>query len=298
MNRKDANTRTRSGYYAPREGEAETREAKEAPSTNNLKLVGLWNTGGLPMRAVAMPLARGRTGNLAEVGIVLSVRLPPPNGPIEETVTVIRNEYNNGGNPTPMIRETLKVPLTPAGGDELRYDLFYLVQLKPGRREVRLHATSAALQKSGTVLVDDMPDFTKPGLNMSAVALGTPADDGDASRMDVLASVSPIKPTSAREFSPNEQARGLPAVVSGRQHARRADGGRRAGARRRRSAGVSLHHDAHRRPLRRSPQRAVPDRSADQRVQTRPISAQHQRHARGWQAGAEGPGFSGSGNRP
>jgi VWFA-related protein len=206
VNHKDANARTRSGYYAQREGEMETREDKEAPSTNNLKLVGLWNTGGLPMRAVAMPLARGRTGNAAQVGVVLSVRLPPPNGPIEETVTVIRNEYDDNGNPSPMVRETLKVPLTPAGGDELRYDLFYLLELKPGRREVRLHASSGALQKSGTVFVEvDVPDFTKPGLNVSAIALGTPADDGDAARTDVLSSVSPIKPTSARDFSPNER---------------------------------------------------------------------------------------------
>jgi hypothetical protein len=206
VNQKDATTRTRSGYYAPKEGELETREAKEAPSTNNLKLVGLWNTGGLPMRAAAMPLALGRNGKSVEVGIVLSVRLPPPNGPLEETVTVIRNEYDESGNPSPMIRETLRVPLTPAGGDELRYDLSYLIELKPGRREVRLHATSGALQKSGTVFVQvDVPDFTRPGLNMSAVALGTPVDDSEASRTDVLASVLPIKPTSAREFSPNER---------------------------------------------------------------------------------------------
>jgi VWFA-related protein len=202
----DAHVRTRSGYYPPREGELDTREAKEAPSTNSLKRVGLWNTRGLPMRAVAIPLARTSTGNEAGVGVVLSVRLPPANGPLEETVTVIRNEYDENGNPSPMIRETLKVPLTPSGGDELRYDLYYLLKLKPGRRELRLHATSGALQRSGTVFVEvNVPDFSKPGLTVSAVALGTPVDDAETSRTDVLASVSPIKPTSSREFSPNER---------------------------------------------------------------------------------------------
>jgi hypothetical protein len=161
---------------------------------------------GLPLRATATPL--GLTGaagsHESAVGVVLSVRLPPPRGPISETLVVTRNVYDADGRAGPPAQERLPLTLTPSAGDELRYDVYYKLALAPGRYQLRLNAYSTALDKSGTVFVDiDVPDFTRAPLSITGVSLGAPAAAG-VTRTDALAAIVPFVPSSERDFAPSD----------------------------------------------------------------------------------------------
>ncbi|HEY7475878.1 MAG TPA: VWA domain-containing protein [Vicinamibacterales bacterium] len=197
--------RSRSGYYAPREGTLATPEQRATPGTSELGLAGMYSPAGLALRAVAAPIARSAaTGRNADVAVVLTVRLPPVRGAIPETLTLVRTLYDAEGRAGPPVQEKINLTLQSATGDELRYDVYQKLSLAPGRHTVRLNATSAALDRSGTVYADiEVPDFTRPVVTASSLVLGLRADP-PAARTDVLASILPFAPTSARDFSPSD----------------------------------------------------------------------------------------------
>jgi VWFA-related protein len=205
VNRPGLTVRTRSGYFAPQEGSLATREQKQAPSSNELGLTGMTNPTGLPLRVSATAIGlSGPQGRTADVALALSVRLPPSNQPIDEQLTLVRNLYDADGRTSQPVQEKIALTVTPSAGDELRYDVLQRLRLEPGRYEVRLNAASTALKQSGTVFADiEVPDFTRAPIVMSGIVFGRGA--APERRTDVLASIVPIVPTSAREFSPNEQ---------------------------------------------------------------------------------------------
>ncbi|HYN08183.1 MAG TPA: VWA domain-containing protein [Vicinamibacterales bacterium] len=197
--------RSRSGYYAPREGTLATAEQRATPATSDLGLVGMYSPAGLVLRAAAAPIARSAaTGKHTDVALVLTVRLPAVRGAISETLTVVRTLYDAEGRAGPPVQEKVNLTLQSTTGDELRYDVYQRLSLAPGRHTVRLNATSAALDRSGTVYADiEVPDFTRPVVTASSIVLGTRTDPPVA-RTDVLASILPVTPTSARDFSPSD----------------------------------------------------------------------------------------------
>jgi hypothetical protein len=86
----------------------------------------------------------------------------------------------------------------------VRYDVYQRLTLAPGRYSIRLNGSSKVLDRSGSVYADfEVPDFSRAPVSMSAVVLGMRQDP--ATRTDALARVVPIVPTSARDFSANEQ---------------------------------------------------------------------------------------------
>ncbi len=206
VNRKEAKVRTRSGFYAPKEGSLSTAEAKVAPSSINLGLTGLMMPAALPLRAVVLPLARtaGPTSPEVDVGVVLTVRLPPLRRSVAETLTLVRTLYDGQGRAAAPTPQTIQLNLDPSAGDEVRYDVFQRLTLAPGRYSIRLNGSSKVLDKSGSVYADfEVPDFSRAPVSMSAVVIGMRQDP--ATRTDVLARVLPVVPTSARDFSANEQ---------------------------------------------------------------------------------------------
>ena len=52
--------------------------------------------------------------------VSLSLRVPPVRTPTTDSVTLIRNVYDERGNPGPPTRETVEVPLTPGSGEVVR----------------------------------------------------------------------------------------------------------------------------------------------------------------------------------
>lgn len=195
--------RTRSGFYAAREGSLATAEAKALPATIDLGLSGMMSPAQLPLRATAVPVGRTGKGKETDVAVVLTVRLPPSRTDVTETLNIVRMLYDSEGRAGDPIPDKKELKLPPATSDEMRYDVYQKLTLAPGRYQVRLNATSTALGKSSSVYADiDVPDFTRPAVSATAVLLGT--KPGDAPRTDLLAPILPIVPTSARDFSPNE----------------------------------------------------------------------------------------------
>ena len=205
VNRPGATVRTRSGFYAPKEGTIVDPNTKGMPTQNDLGLTGMMTPAALPLRAAVVPIARtaGPGSRQVDVAVVLTVRLPAVRGALAETVTLVRTLYDADGKAGPPTPEKIQLALTGAAGDELRYDLHQRLTLLPGRYSIRLNATSSAIDRSGSVYADvEVPDFTRPAISASAIVLGVkPPDDG---RKDVLAAVLPIVPTSARDFAAND----------------------------------------------------------------------------------------------
>ena len=215
VKRDGATARSRSGYYAAREGELESKEDKNKPKTDELGLSGLASETALPLRVTAVPIARGPSGKNADVALVLTVRLPAPRRPVAETLTVVRTFYDADGNPGIPSRENIELVLTPESGDELRYDIQQRLTMPPGTHQIRLNATSKVLEKSGSVYAEiEIPDFSRALLSTTGIVLGTPPISG-VPRSDLLASILPVVPISAREFSPQESVLAFLRVYQG-----------------------------------------------------------------------------------
>jgi VWFA-related protein len=207
VNRPGTTVRSRSGYWATREGALVTTRESEVPTANDLGLTGMMSAPGLPLRVSVMPIgpAAASSGSRdVDVAIVLSVRLPAPAKSPAEILTVIRNVYDADGKPGPPTQESTKVTVPVSSSDAAGYDVLSRLRLAPGRYQLRLNAHSSAVDRSGSVFADlEVPDFVQSALTLSALALGAaPADP--ATRLDVLAGLLPIIPTSSREFAASE----------------------------------------------------------------------------------------------
>ncbi len=211
VNRPGFTVRTRAGYFAAKTGG--TRDAKDAPSSQDLNMVGMMRGTALPLRATAVPIALTGQGRDADVAVVLTVELPSPRGPVDEQVTVVRNLYDGEGRPGPPVVDKLNLSLQPSTGDELRYDVLWRLSLAPGRYQLRLNATSKLTDRSGSVFPDIyVPDFTRPGVAMSNLVLGMQPVNR---RTDVLAGLLPISPTTARDFAPGDDVAAFLRVFQG-----------------------------------------------------------------------------------
>ena len=196
--------RARSGYYAQKEGRLTTPEESFMPASRDFVRAGLMSPAALPLRAAVFPLGpKAGTRGIVDVAVVLTTRLPPLQAPTPERLNIVRTLYDTEGRPGTPTPETVNITLQPQGGDEVRYDVYQRLALAPGRYSVRLNATSAALDKSGSVYVDfDVPDFTREPLSVSPIVFGTRAPE---SRDDVLAPVLPIVPTTIRSVAAGER---------------------------------------------------------------------------------------------
>ena len=204
VNHRGAKVRTLSGYYGRREGTLATPESRLTPSTNDVNMTGLMQAAPLSLRAVAAPVSLAAAGG-SDVAIVLGVRLPAPPSAMPEQLTIVRNTYDGEGRTGPLHEERRQLTLTPTTGDILVYEVYQRIVLPPGRHEIRLNGASRALDRSASVYAEvDVPDFAKAPMSASPIVLGTRPPEA-ATRDDVLASLLPILPTSAREFGTNEQ---------------------------------------------------------------------------------------------
>jgi VWFA-related protein len=207
VGRPDVSVRSRSGYWAPVQGDVVDRRFTGAPSAADSALSGLNHVQGVPLRVVATPIARAIGAGAprgVEVASVLSVRFPPLRATTEDTLTITRNVYDADGRAGPPVRVIEKVRLEPGGGDEARHDRLERLTLEPGRYQIRYHVQSALLDASGTVFVDvDVPDFPRTALAVSGLLVTGSAAAG-ATRTGDLGDLAPIVPTSSREFTTSE----------------------------------------------------------------------------------------------
>jgi VWFA-related protein len=229
VNRPNVIVRSRSGYFAIPPGPATAiAEAdptgrsvssvlapivasgaelgRRPPDAASLERAGLASPAGLPLRLHAAPVGLAApAGRDMTVALTLSVRLAPSRTPIDETMTLVRQLYDEKGRPSApvMTTHTFRV-LPPIAGDETRYDYFEHLRLAPGRYELRLNARSATAGRDASVFTAiEVPDVSRAPVTLSAITLGSPPSEGTA-RTDALAAVVPIVPTSARHFAGSE----------------------------------------------------------------------------------------------
>jgi len=212
--RRGATVRTRSGYWASSKDAILSERDDAAPTSAALSLSGLSSAEGLPLRLNVLPLARaaspgdggGPSASPADVAVVLlSVRLPPVRADVEETLTVVGNVYDADGNPGPPVQQTVTIPLRASFGEPVRYDHVLRMNMPTGQAQVRVNATSSTLGKSGTVIAAlEVPDFGRPELQLSAVALGHPAEE-ETRLAAIVEDVLPLVPTANREFAAGDR---------------------------------------------------------------------------------------------
>jgi VWFA-related protein len=214
VNRPGVSVRSRSGYWAPERGSAESRRGDRTASAADVSLAGLASMVGLPMRVNVVALAASATAGLVDVGVVLTVRWPPVRESTADTLTIVRNVYDADGRPGPPAQESVPVTLQPAGGDETRVDIRRRLALAPGRYQLRLNVRSTRLNRGGSVYADlEVPDVARASLSLSGIVLGA-VDDGDASNA-ALAGVIPLVPTTARDFAPGDALQSFVRVFQG-----------------------------------------------------------------------------------
>ena len=137
VNRPGVSVRSRSGYWAARPDEVVERRAAEGPTTarglagraarvaGRARFARTWRRLGSRRRAAptALPTCWSRSRS----------RFPPVRTPPTDTVTLIRNVYDERGSPGPPVREVVSVPLAPGSGEALRHDIVQVLSLAPGR---------------------------------------------------------------------------------------------------------------------------------------------------------------------
>ena len=200
VNKPNLTVRTRSGFYAP--DESGNRAGTAAPAASDLGLTGMSSAAALALRVQAVAAAPSADGRTVDVGVVLGVRTPGTTISRSDTLTLVRTVYDERGNPGPPSQEKLELPLPPATTEQLRYEVFQRFSLAPGRYELRLNATSAALDRSGSVYADlEVPDFSRRDIALANIVLGKLRSPDDK---DALESLFPIVPTTLRDFAPGD----------------------------------------------------------------------------------------------
>ena len=225
VDRDDVTIRARSGYWAPEAGEVLTRERAAGRADFDPDESGLTGAPGVPLRASAVAVGPSAPGSREmDVALALAVRWPPLRAAVHETLTLIRHVYDADGKAGEPQRETVEVALAP--GDEGRHEIVRGLTLQPGRYEIRVNASSALLDRSGSVYADlEVPDFTRSALSLSGLVLGfarvpsaevTPSSVAAAPgrSSDALAAAG-ITPTSHRDFTNGEAVTAFVRVYQG-----------------------------------------------------------------------------------
>ncbi len=209
VNRPDVDVRTKSGYVAPKPGDA-------APTTVNGTLAKAVAepvpVRDLPLRATVAPFAIPGGRNAAVV-IALGVRQPVPESAATGRVTVTTelrtSAYTTEGDLRGSQRHTAKVVLRAGAQGDADYEALSRIDLPPGRYRLRLAAYHAAAGKTGTVQVDVVvPDFNRDAASMSGVVLGATPGRPSAPR-DLFRDILPLVPTAQRSFVAKDQVTAL-----------------------------------------------------------------------------------------
>jgi VWFA-related protein len=204
VNRPGATVLARRAYSIPRPPRPR-RGADVEPSPLLTAMAGFLPKGDVPMRAMAAPFAlpRGR-----DVGVAIVARLE--HAPVEtrtvQSVELAATAFDVDGRAKGSRRLNARVVLLPTDGRQAEYEVLSRIDLRPGRYNLRIAAHNPALGVSGSVYYDiDVPDFSRQGLSLSGVVLGSDPGLPSAPR-DVLAGFLPVVPTTVREFEADDEA--------------------------------------------------------------------------------------------
>ena len=227
---REVDVRTRTGRWAPDKGRVVDEEGPRAvtcvidcwhvpPAPSDFQLAGLMPLQPLRLRAAAYPIARAASSGAGvdevEIAAVVTVRLGAVLRAADETLALVRTTYDAAGKasrPTQDMFTRKLAPVAVAGG-EAQYDIWTRFSLPPGRHSVRFNATSRAADVSGSVFAEiEVPDLSRTRGSASSIVLGLAASAGQESP---LASVLPIVPTTARDFTKGERVTAFVRLFAG-----------------------------------------------------------------------------------
>jgi VWFA-related protein len=205
--------RARSGYTAPRGKPASvTSAAAKTGATPELRsaLDSPVPVSGLGMRVFAAPFA----GPDRKASVAIVVEFDPArfgfvekDGVRSEDLELVVLPVDASGKALPGTRDGVPMRLSQRNYEAVRANGFrmtYRFDLAPGRYQLRVAARAANSRAVGGVSYDlDVPDFSKPPLSISGIALmssaasRTPTPPPDKAFLEVLPSV----PTALRDFA-------------------------------------------------------------------------------------------------
>ena len=204
VNRRGVRVQSRRGHGSP--VNARSAPGDRPPSTLTDAVEDLLPKTGLEIAVTAIPFASVDRAE-ADVIVAVGVREPPnPSKPAGssprevESVEIFTGAFDREGRNVAFLRQNLDVtPETMASG--LRYDALATLQLNPGRYEIRVAVQHRRTERIGSVYAYvDVPEFAKGGPWLSGVVLASPSTQL-ATPADAVADVSPVVPTSLREFA-------------------------------------------------------------------------------------------------
>jgi hypothetical protein len=192
VNRPDVIVRTRSGYFAPKDGQA--RRPSKTPLVQTLER-GLPGTD-LPMRVHVGTFAiPGRRE--AAVTLVTTVR-DRAGTPGPRRLEILTAAFDTGWKERASHRQTIEFRAMPSGASGVEFDVLSRIALRPGRYELRLAAEMEG--RTGSVLLNiDVPDFSKDPLTVSSVLLER-SGSAHAGNDRLFADLIRVRPTAARVF--------------------------------------------------------------------------------------------------
>jgi VWFA-related protein len=208
--------RARNGYTAPK-GKAPAITSASAKTDASPEVRAALDSplpiSGLGLRLFAAPFA----GPGKKSSVVIVVEFDPggftfveKDGAYSEELEVVLLPVDASGKPIAGTRDVAPMRLTRRSYEAVRANGFRMsrrLDLVPGRYQLRVAGRAANSRKVGAVTADlDVPDFTRPPLAMSGLALRSAA----AARVPTPApekaflEVLPDVPTAVRGFSPSD----------------------------------------------------------------------------------------------
>src|SRR5262245_2929543 len=213
--------RSRRGYLAPRGRAPETKGSPTLSVAMRDALASPLPTRGIPMTLFAAPFK----GTAPNATVALTLELEAGIFHYTEKDGAFTNVLETGvtavdakGKVFPGERQTVTLALKPDTLARVKASGFRVqrqLDLPPGRYQVRVAAAETG-GKSGSVLYDlEVPDFYKPPIAMSGLVL-TSASAGQAptvsQKQDPMLAALPGPPTTAREFTRNDELALFPEI--------------------------------------------------------------------------------------
>jgi VWFA-related protein len=211
--------RARRGYNAPTA--AKKAAASETPARTSPELRAALDSpiaiSGFTLSAFAAPFKGA--GNNDAIALAIEVDgsmmkfTQTPAGTFANELEVTMFAANPDGKIKDGARDVFNLGLRPQTHEIVRQGGFRIVrrlQVPPGKYQIRVGARESG-GRVGTVLLDlEAPDFTKPGLSMSGIAIASafasrlPTANPDPS-VNEFKDVLPAAPTALREFPRGDQ---------------------------------------------------------------------------------------------
>lgn len=185
------------------------RKAKKPPAPTESAIADIVPRTDFPLQVAAAAFARPagspRGTPPAAVAVSVGVRRPAADRALVEHVELLGRLFTiPDGKAAGSTQYEARVELVPGDG-EAEFELLSRLYARPGRYQLRVSVRSATLDQTASVYADvTIPDFSKEPLSLSGVVVGSTPAPKSAPR-DALSALTPVTPTTRRDFTQADQ---------------------------------------------------------------------------------------------